>query len=56
MNTSKSEIEPIVEYLTQQLIDELLCEIDVEDEEAIEYAFMYLEKIVQELDHTDYTG
>jgi len=54
MNTQKNEVEPIVEYLVQQLIEDLLCEIDVDNEDAVEYAFQYLEKIVQELDYTDH--
>jgi enoyl-[acyl-carrier-protein] reductase (NADH) len=54
MRLQKHEIESVVEELLGQLIDELLCEIDVDDEKTVEYAFNYLEKTIQELDYTEY--
>jgi len=50
----KNEVEEVVEALVEQLIDELLCEIDPTNEQLVEHAFLYLEKIIQDLDFTDY--
>lgn len=50
----KNEVEEIVEALVEQLIDDLLCEIDPSNEQLVEHAFQYLEKIVQDIDFTDY--
>ena len=54
MSAKKHEIEALVEDLVGELLDSLMCEIDTDNEKNIEYAILYLEKVVQDIDYTDY--
>ena len=54
MSAKNNEIEALVENLMDELVDSLMCEIDCSDEDSVKHAILYLEKLVQDLDYTDY--